>query len=194
MQEHRCWYSPTNISTQWVFMEDLMKPSALCILPMALLLAGCQQKPAAGLAEADRAAIRQTFDSAMKLSKVPANPQVKDWTAYCTLYYAENAAILAANEPAIKGLPAVTKFMNTFPPITAFAPKIETIDGEGGTAYVKGTYEMTIQATPQLAVNDKGKYLEVWKKQGDGSWKAIYDCFTSDLPMTPPPQPEPAKR
>ncbi len=169
-----------------------MKASCLCIVPLVALLAGCQPKPA--LAEADRAAIRQAFESAMKLAKVPANPQVKDWTAYCGVYYAENATILAANEPAIKGLPAVTKFMNTFPPITAFGPKIETIDGEGGIAYVKGTYEMTIQATPQLAVNDKGKYLEVWKKQADGSWKAIYDCFSSDLPMTPPPQPEPNKK
>jgi ketosteroid isomerase-like protein len=171
-----------------------MKPIHACALPVLLVLAGCQSKPATGLAEADRAAIRATFEAALRLGKVPANPQIKDWTAYCAVYYAENATVLAANEPAIKGLPAITKFMNTFPPITSFCPKIETIDGEGGTAYVKGTYEMTIQATPQLAVNDKGKYLEVWKKQADGSWKAIYDCFSSDLPMTPPPQPEVTKK
>ena len=171
-----------------------MKANWMYALPVVLVLAGCQSKPAAGLAEADRAAIRATLDAALKLGKVPANPQVKDWNAYCALYYAETATLLAANEPAIKGLPAITKFMNTFPPITAFAPKIETIDGEGGTAYVKGTYEMTIQATPQLAMNDKGKYLEVWKRQANGSWKALYDSFSSDLPMTPPPQPDLTKK
>jgi ketosteroid isomerase-like protein len=177
-----------------LFLEAAMKPTWASALPLVLVLAGCQTKPAPGLAETDRAAIRATFDAAMKVAKVPANPQAKDCNAYCTAYYAENATLLAANEPAVKGLPAITKFMNTFPPITLFSPRIELIDGEGGVAYVKGTYEMTIQATPQLAVNDKGKYLEVWKKQTDGSWKAIYDCFSSDLPMTPPPQPEPAKK
>ena len=171
-----------------------MKPTWSTALPLVLVLAGCQTKPAPGLAESDRAAIRGAFDAAMKLGKVPANPQVKDWNAYCAQYYAESATLLAANEPAIQGLPAITRFMNTFPPITRFAPKIELIDGEGGTAYVRGTYEMTIQATPQLAVNDRGKYLEVWKKQADGSWKAIYDSFSSDLPMTPPPQPDPSRK
>jgi ketosteroid isomerase-like protein len=171
-----------------------MKPIWACALPLLLLLAGCQTKPAPGLAETDRTAIRTTFEAALKLAKVPANPQIKDWNAYCSLYYAPDATALASNEPAVKGLPAITHFMNTFPPITRFSPKIELIDGEGGLAYVKGTYEMTIQATPQLAVNDKGKYLEVWKKQADGSWKAIYDCFSSDLPMTPPPQPEATKK
>lgn len=171
-----------------------MKPSLICVLPLVVLLGGCQSKPTAGLAEADRASIRQTVDAALKQGKVPANPQVKDWGSYCKLYYAENATLLAANEPAIQGLGAITRFMNTFPPITRFAPRIELIEGDGTVAYVKGTYEMTIQATPQLAVNDKGKYLEVWKKQADGSWKAIYDCFSSDLPMTPPPQPDTARK
>jgi hypothetical protein len=29
---------------------------------------------------------------------------------------------------------------------------------------------------------DKGKYLTVWKKQADGSWKVLFDMFNSDLP------------
>jgi len=29
---------------------------------------------------------------------------------------------------------------------------------------------------------EKGKYLTVWKKQADGSWKVIEDMFNSDLP------------
>ena len=31
-------------------------------------------------------------------------------------------------------------------------------------------------------VTDRGKYVVVWKKQPDGSWKAISDIFNSDLP------------
>jgi ketosteroid isomerase-like protein len=52
-------------------------------------------------------------------------------------------------------------------------------------AYVTGTYEMTIKDESGKMINDKGKYLEVWKKQGDGSWKCSADMFSSDLPAAP---------
>ena len=32
-------------------------------------------------------------------------------------------------------------------------------------------------------VNDTGKYVCVWKKQADGSWKAEVDTWNSDLPV-----------
>jgi ketosteroid isomerase-like protein len=34
---------------------------------------------------------------------------------------------------------------------------------------------------------DKGKYVEIWKKQPDGSWKCAVDMFNSDLPAAPAP-------
>jgi ketosteroid isomerase-like protein len=30
-------------------------------------------------------------------------------------------------------------------------------------------------------VKDKGKYVEVWKKQADGKWKCIVDSYSSDM-------------
>jgi ketosteroid isomerase-like protein len=35
------------------------------------------------------------------------------------------------------------------------------------------------------AAPDKGKYLTVFKKQSDGTWKAMEDMVSSDGPMTP---------
>jgi ketosteroid isomerase-like protein len=34
-----------------------------------------------------------------------------------------------------------------------------------------------------VAMHDRGKYLEVYKKQSDGTWKVIRDMFNSDLPL-----------
>jgi ketosteroid isomerase-like protein len=54
---------------------------------------------------------------------------------------------------------------------------------------VLGTYTMTI--VPPGApgpVNDSGKYVEVRRKQSDGSWLIAVDIFNSDLPA-----PQPAK-
>ena len=50
-------------------------------------------------------------------------------------------------------------------------------------AYVSGTYELTMNDAAGQPVNDRGKYLEVWKKQPDGKWKCGADMWNSDLPI-----------
>jgi hypothetical protein len=35
-------------------------------------------------------------------------------------------------------------------------------------------------------VTDKGKYLTVYRKQADGTWKAVADMINSDLALAPP--------
>jgi ketosteroid isomerase-like protein len=35
-------------------------------------------------------------------------------------------------------------------------------------------------------INDRGKYLAVWKKQPDGTWKCVMDIWNSDLPASAP--------
>ena len=32
-------------------------------------------------------------------------------------------------------------------------------------------------------IEDKGKYIEIWRKQKDGKWKCIADIFNSDIPF-----------
>jgi ketosteroid isomerase-like protein len=49
----------------------------------------------------------------------------------------------------------------------------------GDFAYSQGFYSI---GNPPI---DKGKYLEVWKKQPNGAWKAIADTFNSDMPASP---------
>jgi ketosteroid isomerase-like protein len=53
--------------------------------------------------------------------------------------------------------------------------------GEIGYSY--GTYEMTFNDAKGKPMSDRGKYLEVWKKQSDGTWKCAADMFSSDLPL-----------
>jgi ketosteroid isomerase-like protein len=42
----------------------------------------------------------------------------------------------------------------------------------------------------KAATTEKGKYLTVYRKQADGSWKAVEDTFMSDAP----PPAAPAKK
>ncbi|MBE3072836.1 MAG: DUF1579 family protein, partial [Acidobacteria bacterium] len=50
-------------------------------------------------------------------------------------------------------------------------------------AYVRGNYTMTMAFPGAPAVTDKGKYVEIHKKQADGTWKVKYDSWSSDLPV-----------
>src|SRR6266498_131357 len=60
----------------------------------------------------------------------------------------------------------------------------------GEIGFVSGTYELTMNDASGNPVNDRGKYLEVWEKQPDGSWKCGADIWNSDLSASAPAAPE----
>jgi len=54
----------------------------------------------------------------------------------------------------------------------------------GDVVYSQGTYVMTMtDPKTKKPMTDKGKYLTIYTKQPDGSWKAVADTFNSDLAM-----------
>jgi ketosteroid isomerase-like protein len=58
----------------------------------------------------------------------------------------------------------------------------------GDMAYVSGTYDWVARDASGKQIKDTGKYLEVWEKQADGTWKCGADCWNSDLPAAPAEQ------
>jgi uncharacterized protein (TIGR02246 family) len=54
----------------------------------------------------------------------------------------------------------------------------------GDLAYARGIWKSL--STPKLpgaaVIDDKGKWVSVYRRQPDGSWKIIIDTFSSDLP------------
>lgn len=135
--------------------------------------AACQQAPAA-LSEADRQAIQATSDQFVQ------HILAKDWDALSQLY-AEDAILMPPNQPAVVGRAAIREFNATFPPVSAFSLTNEIIDGVGDLAYVRGRYRMTLAIEGSPA--DSGKYLEIRRRQVDGSWKFAADIFNSDVPL-----------
>jgi len=134
---------------------------------------------AAALSDQDKAAIRKVVEDTTKMMMV-AKP---DFAAYSKMYYAEDATILTSNMPAVKGRAAIQGMFESFPPITAFKADIVDLDGRGDLAYARGNYTLTMTPPGAPPMADKGKYVEVWKKGADGTWKVSYDSWTSDLPM-----------
>src|SRR6185437_450103 len=103
--------------------------------------------------------------------------------AKATSYYADTAQMFAPNAPAATGKDAVQKLcagMLRLPGFAlTFAPfKIE-VARSGDLAYETGEYEMTVNDKKGKPQTVKAKYVVVWGKQADGSWKALVDSPTT---------------
>jgi len=100
--------------------------------------------------------------------------------------YADDALILGSGAPVVQGKPAVAAFLqglfggNTLRDVKG---NVTDILISGDLAVETGTYAMTIIPKNGNAVADKGKYIHVWKKSGDGLWKVVRYAPTSDIPL-----------
>ena len=59
--------------------------------------------------------------------------------------------------------------------------KTEELVGSGDTYTEIGNYTLMLRPTEQEAVEDKGKYVVIWKQTDDG-WKLHRDIWNSDHP------------
>ena len=84
------------------------------------------------------------------------------------------AADPAAIKQLISGLLGMKDLKFSWTPTKVMAAS------SGDLGFSSGTYEMTFTDNGK-PVHDKGKYVTVWKKQTDGSWKVVRDIFNSDL-------------
>ena len=105
-------------------------------------------------------------------------------------YYSEEAIVMPPNASAAttkESIRSAWKEMLTTPgaAISWKATKVE-VAKSGDLAYVSGTYEETMTNASGKPVKDHGKYVEVWKKQADGTWKVVADIWNSDLPASAP--------
>lgn len=124
----------------------------------------------------------------MDWSKAAESKQVAAWVAY----YSDDAAVLPPNEKMATDRDAIRKSIGglfALPGMSIkWAPTKVEAARSGDIGYTWGTYELTVNDPKGKPVIDHGKYVEIWKKQSDGSWKCAVDTFNSDLPATPPPK------
>ena len=106
----------------------------------------------------------------------------RDFDALAALY-TDDAVLMPPHQPAVQGGRAVLKsWFAAFPRVTEFKLANQRIDGRGDLAYVRGAYTMTLQPEGAPApITDRGKYIEVRRRQPTGAWLLEADIFNSDL-------------
>ena len=101
-------------------------------------------------------------------------------------FYSDDAIVMPPNGPRAttkEAVRALWKDLLTDASISWKTKEVEVAQS-GDLAFSSGTYEVTLNDPTGTPVNDRGKYVEVWKKQADGSWKCVMDIWNSDLAAT----------
>jgi len=157
--------------------------SFTCLL-LVVLTVGCSNAPAPPPPDTRAADVQAIKDVEAAWMKDANSKDADKWANYFTedgsgLY--PGAATLngkAAIKAAMVPFMADPNFSLTFQSTRAMASK------GGDMVYSQGTYTMTMtNPKTKKPMTDHGKYLTVYTKQADGSWKAVADTFNSDSTM-----------
>ncbi len=149
---------------------------------MMLLVAGCNTAPPPVDTKAVEDAVRAA-DTAWSKASVAMD------AAAVGSYYADDAVVLPPNGTMVTGKDAAQKAwaaMLVPGNSVAWTTVKVSSSASGDMADTRGTYTATMAGPDGKPMSDTGKYLCVWKKQADGSWKAIEDMWNSDLPAGAP--------
>ncbi len=153
---------------------------------LTVILAGCQQAPpppAPDTHDADVKAIRDLETATMQAGNA------KDLDKLMA-FYADDASLFMQDAPVINGtaaIKAVSKPMledKNFS-LTWASDKVD-VAKSGDLAYSQGAFTMTSTDTKTKKVlTVKGKYVDVYEKQADGSWKCVAEIGNEDAPPAP---------
>ena len=108
--------------------------------------------------------------------------RANDWAALAALY-TQDAVLMPPNHEAVRGRSAIQEFFGTFPPVSDLQLNGTEVDGVGDVAFVTGSYSLTLAPEGVEPIQDSGKFLDIRRKQADGSWLFHLDQYNSDLPL-----------
>lgn len=113
-------------------------------------------------------------------------------------YYTDDAIGLPPNMPTTMGKEATRKVLADMFAAPGFSLSWKVTKAgaakSGETGWTVGTYELTVNDAKGKPTSDHGKYVTIWKKEADGSWKVAVDGFSSDLPPMAVSAPAPASK
>ena len=163
-------------------MNPRMIPLALGLLLMTGASVAHGQGTGSGKATVDRTKEEAALRAADLAWAAAAGRKDLDATV---AFMAADGETLPPNGPAAKDPAAIRKiWADTLAPGSSvdWKPVRVQVAESGELGFLSGTYTTSSNDASGKPVNDRGKYLEVWKKV-DGNWKCLMDMFSSDLPL-----------
>jgi uncharacterized protein (TIGR02246 family) len=160
---------------------DIRASALVFVLFLIALATACQTQ--ADTRAADEASLKKLDD---EWSRAVGSRDVEKTVSY----YSDDAVMMPPDIPTLTGKEPIRALWRSMLESPSFsggwqATKVE-VARSGDLAYVSGNYEFKETDAGGRPITDKGKYVEVWKKQADGNWKCVADMFNSDLQTAAP--------
>jgi len=107
--------------------------------------------------------------------------------------FADDASLLPPNAPVAAGKEAIRTVWSELVERPGLSQSTEAttveVSSRGDLGYAVGTYESTWNDPEGNRVTDRGKWVAVYKKQPDGTWKCVLDIWNTDQPAPATPTP-----
>jgi len=103
--------------------------------------------------------------------------------------YTDDAVVLAPNAEMVRGKQAIKGLFDGMiqqmgaPQLTLRTIQVDEV---GDMANEIGEYTLKFQAAGGEPVTEVGKYVVIWKRQGDDSWKLHIDIWNTNSPLPTP--------
>jgi uncharacterized protein (TIGR02246 family) len=154
--------------------------------PFVLILAACSQAPPPAEPDTRAADAQAIRDSIASSSTASAGKDLDKFLAF----YDPDASVFMPDAPVVTGLPAIKAALQGALSDPSFSIDIQTAKVEvsraGDYGYAQGTFvQKATNPKTKKAETQNGKWVTVFKKEPDGSWKAVSDIFNFDGPATP---------
>lgn len=117
------------------------------------------------------------------LDRYIAAGRSNDTTAMFSVW-TDDAAYINTGVPTIRGRTAIDSLIRTFHTsmsVTRLDVEIDELSVSGDAAYAMGTFRETMRGADGDSLDVAGRYLQIWRRQPDGSWK-LARAFGADLP------------
>ncbi|MHC5209885.1 MAG: YybH family protein [Planctomycetota bacterium] len=96
----------------------------------------------------------------------------------------DDVRVLAPDAPIAQGRQEALALFGALYDLPGFSlswsPSMAEVGGGGDLGYTIGAYHMAFEDPEGGPVRSDGKYMTVWKKQSDDTWKVAVDMFNAD--------------
>jgi uncharacterized protein (TIGR02246 family) len=160
-------------------------------LALSVLAVACERESA----EDERAEATITMQAVADSAKPALNAVLMQWTEGMTKgdptmtagTYASDAVSMGPNTEPVSGAAAIMDFQKAFlaaGTVTDVSAKTDELYPVPPDMILEfGSYALTLTPKGGKPAPDHGRYVNLWKKQSDGTWKVYRDMNVSSLPL-----------
>jgi uncharacterized protein (TIGR02246 family) len=156
----------------------VLRPGLVFFTLWLPVLACCSPAPSSSSSKA-----RDEQAVAAALNDYAAAVKTND-VARITAWWTEDAVVINRGAPTIHGRAAWASLLTQLfasTKITDASVHVDEISASGDLAYLIATYDEALQPERGPLRHDRGRFVFIWRRQPDGSWKIARGIGT-DLP------------